>query len=746
MTDDQKPFDDDLSFDDVPVVPKDSRALDEGDDFLDEVEDSRDEADFLTGEQPDAEAGAGFAVHRGGAEVFGGGRPAGGDVPGIEPTASEEGPDAEELMNVPATEATWIDDPEIGPGPSVETDGPHDAEVESLAEARSGEGSEAGAEAECAEAAPFDDVFVIEFGELDAESGEPAEDAEDLLLTPMAAVHPSGFGDDSADAANAFREDHAGWLGEDLPLDEFVGERVAGLDESLHLFEDDAATDEDPFAIDEVELEVEGAEETETDDGDFSFLDATESDAVQGDHEDAWAALADGESWVLGADLAGAAFSGDVDAERAGGSFERAEDHEEDTLAPVFGMGRFDPSLEDRQSSDGFFEDDENAEDGEPEYVDPIYGDVGAGIDEIEPQPYDERAEDHDDFVEDGEFGDGFDDTFDDTFVEQEPSHGRIIGVFRGAGRSPWARVAAALLVSIGAAGATVATMRPEWLGLVPGAVAPERVAVARPEIRIEPVAQAPDVVDRTATPAGVGDPAAGPEAPVAEPLVAVETPLAEPTVPPAVPMVETAPMTPVGVGSGSVTHEEAPSVVRPVPAPAFVGFETRDGTEILDLTDPVPSRLAGVQVVSPGERAFAQLRNAEIFVGVVKRVEASFVTLDLEPGEVSLSRSALTTLTPLASTDATEMLAAQHGYVRLPSEARLWGQILRNSTNDDVILQTEDARIRVPRGSVVQLQGSDPARTALVDAQDDSWLDARIREQLRVGGDDSATRTVRRR
>ncbi len=62
------------------------------------------------------------------------------------------------------------------------------------------------------------------------------------------------------------------------------------------------------------------------------------------------------------------------------------------------------------------------------------------------------------------------------------------------------------------------------------------------------------------------------------------------------------------------------------------------------------------------------------------------------------------------------------------------------------MILQTEDARIRVPRGSVVQLQGSDPARTALVDAQDDSWLDARIREQLRVGGDDSATRTVRRR
>jgi hypothetical protein len=745
MTDDQKPIDDDLSFDDVPVVPEEPRALEEGDDFLDEVEEPRSEADFPTGEgqeqEPD-EGVSGFAVHHGGAELFGG-RPSEVEADAedaVVPAVAENSSAPVEDGN--GSEEAWADVPAIeestpGPEPESTPDASASDAVEDVVEIdsspRDGE-------------ADFDDVFVIEFEEL-GEAGEGDvgadvdESVDDLLLTPMTALEPAAPELVARDASSEFREDHAGWPGEDLPLGEFIGERAAAADDSMDLFEEDGATDEDPFAIDEVELEVEEAEVTETADDTDSFFEPAATAEDSEEHEDdAWAPLADGESWVLGADLGvTSSESSDVDDDFV--------ESEEGDLAPVFGMGRFDPSFEEDDAPAGpDIAIDAADEADEPEYVDPIYGDVGAGIDEVDAQPYDEQADEGVDLADDEDYGD----EFDETFVEQEPSHGRVIGVFRGAGRSPWAKVAAALLVSISAAGATVATMRPEWFGLTPGSVTPERVDVARPDILVEPVVASAPTDGQSETPTAGSEVTTVPvvEVPAAldQPPVVAVVPAPEPAMPPAAPLLETAPVTPVTETPSSRGEGHVESPVRPRPAPAFVGFETRDGMEIHDLTEPVAPRVAGVQVVSPGERAFAQLRNAEIFVGVVKRVEAAFVTLDLEPGEVSLSRSALTTLTPLASTDATEMLAAQHGYVRLPTEARLWGQILRNSTNDDVILQTEDARIRVPRGSVVQLQGSDPARTALVDAQDDSWLDARIREQLRNGDEGAAPGRSRRR
>lgn len=791
MTDDQKPYDDDLTFDDAPVVPEDPRSLDEGDDFLDEVDEPEQEGDFLTAEDPDPEEGPGFAVHHGGAELFGGQpetTPESADhaveagetdlaaetdeldfldeddcldedtetawtpMPG-EPIAAVESEEAEDTCDVDAGPETA--ELAVSEVPDLDLDFADEPEEQASAESTPGDDAATGVPGASFEDV-FDDVFVIEFGSEDADddlAAEP-ETAEGVELTPMAALAPEIDEDAEpvdADAATEFREDRAGWLGEDMPLAEFIGERVSTDDDSVDLFEEDSAADEDPFAIDEVELEVEDADD-ESDP--FDFVLQGDADAAsdggneEGDEDDAWAPLSDGESWVMGSDL------GAMAAEQEGvEGDDRSEDADqvEEDLAPVFGMGRFDPTLSGDEADvdeDGgqnvFFASDEieaEHEEVEADYADPIYGDVGAGIDEVEPQPYGEAEYDEAGFAEDAEFGD----EFDDTYIEKEPSHGRIIGALRGAGRSPWTKVAAALLVTIGAAGGTVATMRPEWFGFLPGALTPERVEVARPQIEVTPIVAVPEPEAPT-----VIDAPSGPEVP-AEPESAVETnPVAvvtetpDPAAVPSAPLVETAP--PVRVSEVPTVREvtESPRPIAPRPAPAFVGFETRDGMEIHDLTDAVPPRVAGVQVVSPGERAFAQLRNAEIFVGVVKRVEASFVTLDLEPGEVSLSRSSLTTLTPLASTDATEMLAAQHGYVRLPTEARLWGQILRNSTNEDVILQTEDARIRVPRGSVVQLQGSDPARTALVDSQDDSWLDARIREQLRTG-DEAASRSRRR-
>jgi len=754
MTDDQKPYDDDLTFDDAPVVPEDPRSLDEGDDFLDEVDEPSREDDFLKAEEPGPDEEPGFAVHHGGAELFGGHSQAADE-------AADDGAEAVDLdfldeaseassMPVPAetrpsfmsdvdedaaaqrADATWPA-PELGEEPARDAifetahDGVADADV-------TDDVSDDG----------FDDVFVIEFDGADSCGDMPAEpDAdEEVGLTPMAALRPE-MGDVEepvvADAATEFREDRAGWLGEDLPLAEFLGERVSTEDESVDLFEEGSAADEDPFAIDEVELEVEDAED-ESDPLDFVLQGGV--DAASDEDDDAWAPLGSGESWVMGSDLGGEALGQSDDEE-----IEEAESVEED-VAPVFGMGRFDPTLSRDEADDTdhefFGQHEADLDDVEADHVDPIYGDVGAGIDEVEAQPYGDADGDEVGLAEDAEYGD----EFDETYIEKEPSHGRVIGALRGAGRSPWTKVAAALLVTIGAAGGTVATMRPEWFGLLPGAVAPERVEVARPQIQVGPITDVPEVETPTVVdvPSAVDAPAAPVtvESPGSVDPVAVVSPKTEPTAVPSAPLVETAPLVRAPESSPVREVSESPSPVSPRVAKSFVGFETRDGMEIHDLTDAVPPRVAGVQVVSPGERAFAQLRNAEIFVGVVKRVEASFVTLDLEPGEISLSRSSLTTLTPLASNAATEMLAAQHGYVRLPTEARLWGQILRNPMGEDVILQTEDAQIRVPRGSVVQLQGADPARTALVDSEDDSWLDSRIREQLRTG--DGASGRSRRR
>ena len=119
MTDDQKPFDDDLTFDDVPVVPEDPRAQVDGDDFLDEVDEAEQAGDFLT-EPP--EEGPTFAVHHRGAELF----PAqaaqdvdqeGEDVSGEEPSAELE------LDAEPA-------DPETGPTDELGFDSRIDADDE----------------------------------------------------------------------------------------------------------------------------------------------------------------------------------------------------------------------------------------------------------------------------------------------------------------------------------------------------------------------------------------------------------------------------------------------------------------------------------------------------------------------------------------------------------------------------------------------------------------------------------------
>ena len=175
-----------------------------------------------------------------------------------------------------------------------------------------------------------------------------------------------------------------------------------------------------------------------------------------------------------------------------------------------------------------------------------------------------------------------------------------------------------------------------------------------------------------------------------------------------------------------------------------FDPLEFGEGLEIRRVVDPDENRRGGVQDVVPGMRAFAQLRNEEIFIGVVKRVEANYVTLDLQPGEVSLDRAELSALSPVASQDGSEYTTAEHGYVRLASEARLWGKILRNATTDNVILRTDDSRITIPAGDVIDVAGTSKAGTDLVDDEDDKWLDERARQRLLdlVGPRDERVRT----
>ncbi len=268
------------------------------------------------------------------------------------------------------------------------------------------------------------------------------------------------------------------------------------------------------------------------------------------------------------------------------------------------------------------------------------------------------------------------------------------------------ASLAAVLLVAAG--GGAVAWLHPEWVGLDAAPAVVSRVEVARPTVKPDIAPPSEPKVDPT-----VIEPT-----PVPTPPVVVEpTP---PVVEPTPPVVEPTP--PVVVAAPSETKPEPQAPMEPLELGETL--EVREAGPVAKADGPFPE-------LAIGTRAFAQLHNSEFFIGTVKKRDDQQVTLRLETGEVSLDYRSLRTLAPLGVAETGEVTEAENGYVRLKTEQRLYGTLIRTKKTNEVILRTDHSRITVPAASIVDLGIAKRGSAAPVIDEDDDWLDARARERL---------------
>ncbi|MBK8976796.1 MAG: hypothetical protein IPM29_12835 [Planctomycetes bacterium] len=418
-----------------------------------------------------------------------------------------------------------------------------------------------------------------------------------------------------------------------------------------------------------------------------------------------------------------------------------------------FGGGRRDTFY--AQGDEGFAEHELAAED-DAERGDGLDTEVFAGeFDEaweISEETPDEAEEELDDGIYGRpteavapEYTYGPDDTRDlreleETYYEDEPEVGvRVVGAGprRRVGFARLAAAAAALLI-VGAG--TVAIVDPSRFGLGDDTALVERIAVARPSLPLE--VPEPVLAVETAPPADVPPVAQGgtdttpgtpatpttPDVPVTpdgQPPIEVG-PIVPPTGPVAGPLGPAVPggVTPIAGPTGQEVRTTPPEDQPFDPLPVGEEMEIRGA-------QPAPPLLA--DAVEPGVRAWAQLTNESVFVGTVRKIDASFVTLELATGEVTLERRSLAALQPLSEGGFDALVEIEHGFVQVQGRGTLLGRVLRNEGSDAVVLATADGRVTIPHEDLGQL-GVRTATGVVVIDDDDAWLESRARRRLQRG------------
>jgi hypothetical protein len=338
--------------------------------------------------------------------------------------------------------------------------------------------------------------------------------------------------------------------------------------------------------------------------------------------------------------------------------------------------------------------------------------------------------------------------------------------------------LAAVVLVLVG--GATV-LMRPEWFGIAFEPERVERAQIVRPVVVVEvPEPAAPPVMavvtpeapspapsmaaasghEPVAPVATNAPPTSGgetngrqiPDAPPTPPAVATPTVGGEPAVaqvagapalPQVVPPVAAAPETvsswPIAVAAPPV----APPTSTGAPAPRLV----RIGENLLvgsAARETAPRAVQAVNSVIPGSRAFAQLQNGNYFVGSVKCIGESSITLRVDTGEVTLAVADIEHLTELDSANYNELQKATTGFVRLTNNNRLVGGILSRIADDHVVLEFRSNRVMLPKsavGKIVSGDGDSGVRLETT-SEEDAWL-RRIAER-QLGGPASPSASQR--
>ena len=193
----------------------------------------------------------------------------------------------------------------------------------------------------------------------------------------------------------------------------------------------------------------------------------------------------------------------------------------------------------------------------------------------------------------------------------------------------------------------------------------------------------------------------------------------------------------------------EVPAVVEAVPAPVDELAETGAARLAMaggDLEAGIMERHRETIVQSEnglvmGGQAIAKLFNENVFVGTVKALNSSFVTLRVKTGEVTLARKSIQSLTTLAASEAARTNKdVKPGSVRLRNRNRLRGQLVE-TRKDAVIVQVDSSRVVVPIAEVQEVSRGGAKRPVKmgerIRIESDPWFKRLVEGGL--GGSESA-------
>jgi hypothetical protein len=407
----------------------------------------------------------------------------------------------------------------------------------------------------------------------------------------------------------------------------------------------------------------------------------------------------------------------------------------------------------------------------ETEEVDPIYGEVPA--DEGEAAAAEAAEPDYSEYEE----------NYVASAQQQTPV---VVGAPIGRRRRRGFAVFAMAALAIAGVGTGLVFMNPEWLNLRRDEPLVDKVAVTRPNIEFNikpPVVADPDpnsptdpVVQNPPGDQG-GDPLAPIDVKPADPKPADPTPgdpkpsdpvNTDPTrpnpIPDPIPDPVADPVTQPPVDSKPPVDVKPPVVIPPGDV-APVKPETAPGELVVKPDEPVPVTSDPVttvidpteqivrigedlqvgQVEAPaarqrvhhladglatGSQTFAQLKNMNFFLGRVKAMDSSFLTLDLTPGEITLAFDDLNALVPLASEEYREMQGAADGYVRLRNRNRLFGKVLNNSLADNVVLEVQKSQVVIPRATVEEVASSGRSGVHVPQDENADWIKAILQRE----------------
>lgn len=179
-------------------------------------------------------------------------------------------------------------------------------------------------------------------------------------------------------------------------------------------------------------------------------------------------------------------------------------------------------------------------------------------------------------------------------------------------------------------------------------------------------------------------------------------------------------------------TNKEAPVVAK---APELARFG--DGLLVGELNQDGGRNKGMIDGVMPGSRAFAQLHNGNYFIGQVKQVADTTITLRVEAGEVTLATGDIAQLTRLGSSDYDELQKATKGFVRLTNNNRLVGGILSRIADDHVVLEFRSNRVMLPKSAIGEIVSGDRDESKVrldTTTEEDSWIRQMVKREIGTG------------